>query len=230
MLCGVARSESSGRGRRTLSAARVLPDRTAARGPCPKANPSCNESDRDLRYSTAPASRALRVRASSKCGHSIADALSLGRDPLTIAARALGVERDEAAIELDRLRAAGLVGDGLTLLAGGRTRRRSGSAATPAESEAVEAVRAALAAFTGSRRALCARPRLQAKVRCARSRRAVDPSAPSCSRRWLRTSKCVPTGAYQTQLVRSMLVRTTLVRRVGTHPVSPSDPLFFSLF
>lgn len=180
--------------------------------------------ERDLRYSTAPLHERCVYAQLFAVRHSIADALSLGRDPIVVVARALGVERDEATLELDRLRAAGLVGDGLTLLAGGRTRRRSSSETAPVANEHVEAVRAALVAFTGSRRALardldCSEGALRA---FASGRRSIGAELLASLAAYLevRTNECVP-NAVSTQHVGAHHVST----QVGTHPVSPSDSL-----
>lgn len=110
--------------------------------------------DRDIRFSSA----ALRDRCVYStlfaARRSIADGLAIGLDPLAIAAGILRTGRDEAASELEQLRAAGLVGDGLTLLAGTRSSRRAAVTTTDATPADVDAVRGALAAHAGSRRAL----------------------------------------------------------------------------
>lgn len=110
--------------------------------------------DRDMRYALAP----LAVRGAYallfNARREIAEATRFGFEPLRIAARVLGVDAADAALELDRLRSAGLVGDGLALLAGVRGIRRAAVETEDASGADVAAVRAALASHEGSRRAL----------------------------------------------------------------------------
>lgn len=109
--------------------------------------------DRDLRYATAPLHERCVYALLFASRRAIEEVVALGRDPIVVVARALGIDREEAATELDRLRAAGLIGDGLTMLVG--TRARRAPLATHARSAAdIEVVRAALERYTGSRRAL----------------------------------------------------------------------------
>ena len=113
-----------------------------------------NALDRDMRFVLAP----LPVRGAYallfNSRREIADAIRLGFDSVRIAARVLGVDAADAAFELDRLRSAGLVGDGLTLLVGARSSRRAAVETADATEADVDAVRAALASHDGSRRAL----------------------------------------------------------------------------
>jgi len=113
--------------------------------------------ERDLRFSLAPLYQRGVYERLFAARREIAAVLALGYEPAAIAARVLGVDRTEAESELAKLRAVGLVGDGLTLLVGARSIRARASSA-PAAGEApsadVEVVREALRVYGGSRRAL----------------------------------------------------------------------------
>lgn len=183
--------------------------------------------DRDLRYALAPLSVRAVYALLFNARASIAEVVALGHDPIAIASRVLGVDRDEAARELEQLRAAGLVGEGLTLLGGTRTRRGS-AVSTGSNTEHSEAVRAALAAHTGSRRALarelgCTEGALRA---FASGRRALGAELLASLGAYLevRTNTCVPASAYQTE-VGTQQVGT----HFGTQSLSPSDSLSPSL-
>lgn len=110
--------------------------------------------ERDLRYALAPLHARAVYALLFGARREIVEVLRLGHDHLTIASRVLGVERAEAEAQLEELRKLGLVGDGLTLLAGVRGGRRAQATTGEGDSESVRAVRAALAEYTGSRRAL----------------------------------------------------------------------------
>lgn len=191
--------------------------------------------DRDLRYALAPLSVRAVYAMLFSARSSIAEVIALGHDPIAIASRVLGVDRDEAVHELERLRAAGLVGEGLTLLAGTRTRRGS-AVSTGSNTEDSETVRAALAAHTGSRRALarelgCTEGALRA---FASGRRSLGGDLLAALGAYLevrtnacvpevRTNECVPNAA-------STHVGTQQVStQFGTQSLSPSDSLSPSL-
>lgn len=188
--------------------------------------------ERDLRFATAPLHERCVYATLFAARHSIADVLTLGRDPLVVAARALGVDRDEAAAELDRLRAAGLMGDGLTLLAGVRRSRATATAATESNPAELAAVRAALEAYTGSRRGLarelgCSEGALRA---FAAGRRALGGDLLSALAAYLevRTSKCVPelrTNECVPNAVSTHAGTHQVSTHFGTQPLSPSDSL-----
>lgn len=113
--------------------------------------------ERDLRFSTAPLHERCVYAQLFAHRNELAAVLALGRDPSVVVARILGIDRAEAEGELAKLRASGLLGDGLTLLVGARSSRTRASSA-PATGEApsadVEVVREALRVYGGSRRAL----------------------------------------------------------------------------
>lgn len=113
--------------------------------------------ERDLRFSLAPLYQRGVYERLFAARREIAAVLALGYEPAAIAARVLGVDRTEAESELAKLRAVGLVGDGLTLLVGARSSRaRASTAPTAGEAPSadVEVVREALRVYGGSRRAL----------------------------------------------------------------------------
>lgn len=104
-----------------------------------------NALDRDPLYAYAPLATRAVYGLLFEARARIVEALALGVAPERVAARVLGVDRDEASAELDRLRAVGLVGDGLTLLAGVRRARSTATAAgesSPADLDAARAARA----------------------------------------------------------------------------------------
>lgn len=190
--------------------------------------------DRDPLYAYAPLAARAVYAMLFEARFRIVEALALGVAPDRVAARVLGVDCDEARAELDRLRAAGLVGEGLTLLAGVRSgARRRTETTEPAPSDA-DATRAALAAYTGSRRALaaelgCSEGALRA---FAAGRRNLGAGLLSALAAYLvRTSECVPEcvpTAFSTHSGTHVGTHSVGTQS-GTQSLSPSDSLSPSL-
>jgi hypothetical protein len=83
--------------------------------------------ERDLRFSTAPFQERYVYSTLFSRRADIAEVIALGHEPALIAARLLSVDRSDAEIELAKLRAAGLVGEGLTFLVGAGAAQRAPS-------------------------------------------------------------------------------------------------------
>lgn len=186
--------------------------------------------DRDLRYATAPLHERGVYALLFAVRRSIGEVVALGRDQVGVVARVLGVDREEAATELGRLRSAGLLGEGLTLLAGvprARVRDPLGAPTKPAVAPAeLAALREHLAAHEGSRRALavqlgCTEGALRA---FESGRKGLGPELAAALGAYLglrteaRTPECVPAcvpeGAYQ-----------DAGTHVGTHEVGTQGSL-----